>query len=327
MNSSEIFSVECVLGGPNAPLLQLQLPQFDNAMARILASGNVAAGDFRSTLQTIFADGRFVNIFDPSRGYSAYGVIAQNGFTYNGIATAATVQLAAIPGIPVRPTSPCGIDAIPNCRGNLLVSVVSRVMYDVCSVTNPAVGSACVPPNNGAFANMVGLPPNNAAAVTGDNQRTELVRVELDPNGNPVPNTFEVVSEYAVDLRFGLTVSTLVTPPNFAPTVKSYGITNPPAAGDPVHTIAGAVTNGPAATPELIRSVLVRLATRARAPERPTPMPATPTLDGRLLHFFVPLQAGSQTPPPVAGGPLQYARVRTNYANVSLPNQGGFALW
>ena len=38
--------------------------------------------------------------------------------------------------------------------------------------------------------------------------------------------------------------------------------------------------------------------------------------DGRRLRFLV-----DPTLQPA------YARVRTNYANVALPNQGGFSLW
>ena len=45
-----------------------------------------------------------------------------------------------------------------------------------------------------------------SATAPGDTSRLELVRVEVDVNGNEMADTLELVAEYAVDLRFGLTV-------------------------------------------------------------------------------------------------------------------------
>ncbi len=312
--TSEMFTIQCVVvSGAGAPTLQLQTAVFDNAMARINAQ--VGPGEtLQGKLQLIFVPGRYVNIFDPGTGFHVYGVI---GGPVTVTANVATVPLLSTVHIPSKPSSPCGLSGgtsgalggmTTQCGNGLLVSVVTRMLYDIRSL----VGAS-----NTTYAALVAP---QAGGVSGDAGRTELVRVELDADGNELPNTLELVSEYAVDMRFGITVSSRVsdmsskvmgvTTGPYSPTVTSYGIGDP---NDSVHTIAGKVTLS-ASTPQLIRAVQVRLATRTRAPDRSTDLPTG--TDGRRLHYLV----GTQYPP-------GYARVRTNYANVALPNQGGFSVW
>src|SRR6185436_12477977 len=50
---------------------------------------------------------------------------------------------------------------------------------------------------------------NAAATAPSDETRYELVRVELDSSGAEMADSLELVAEYAVDLRFGLTVATV----------------------------------------------------------------------------------------------------------------------
>src|SRR5262249_7748782 len=79
---------------------------------------------------------------------------------------------------------------------------------------------------------------------------------------------------------------------------------------DNVYLVAGDVSVTPA-TPERIRGVQLRLTTRARAPDRDVDLP--PGTDGRRVRFLVD-----------TGGPVaQYARPRTLYADVALPNAVG----
>lgn len=301
-NSSESFNVQCVLPGTaGAPSLQLQSAVFDNAMARVQAS--LGAGEtLQAKLALIFAPGRYVNLFDPSTGFHVYGVIgaAPNPVVTSGVAV---VQLATGVSLPKKPASTCGIldpTGGAQCGAGLMVSVASRVLYDIRSLTSVATG------NYGLLVAPI------APAVTGDGGRTELVRVELDATGAEIPGSLELVSEYAVDMRFGITVSTKITNDNYNPTVITYGINDP----TDVHAIAGDVstsTSSTGPTPQLIRSVQVRLATRTRAPDRNTDLPQG--LDGRRLHYAIPnVRPG-------------FARVRTSYAHVALPNQGGFSLW
>jgi len=302
LNTAESFTVQCVLTGTGgAPSLQLQTAVFDNAMARIQAS--LGTGEtLLSKLALIFAPGRYVNLFDPATGFHVYGVIGTSPAMANG---AAVVQLATTITLPKKPASPCGIldpSSGPQCGTGLMVSVVSRVLYDIRSLTTVTTG------NYGLLVAPI------TPALTGDAGRTELVRVELDAAGVEVPSTLELVSEYAVDMRFGITVSTKIVGDNYNPTVITYGINDAN-----VYTFAGDVagstsTTGPA--PQLIRSVQVRLATRTRAPDRNTDLPTG--ADGRRLHYAI-FNPNVVKP--------AFARVRTSYANVALPNQGGFSLW
>ncbi len=190
-------------------------------------------------------------------------------------------------------TSPCGI-AFGDTGGGWFLSVVTRAQYSIQQL----VGG----PPPAQLAQVVTPPSPQQALVSGDANRTELVRTELDANNAPIAASTELVAEYAVDLRFGITLGTLISGDNYYPTVTSFAfnVAN-------VYSIA-------AATPQRVRAVQVRLATRARAPDRDTDLPVGP--DGRRLRFLI-----DPTLEPA------YARVRTNYANVALPNQGGFSLW
>lgn len=305
-DTSERFTVQCVKSGlGSVPLLELQTPQFDNAMARVLESAmSSVPAPATSTLALagklgpVFADGRYVSIFNPATGFSVYGVIGVGGFSVAN--NVVSVQLAAVPTVPTKPASPCGIDQAPQCGGGLLVSVLSRIKYDLRSLASTP----------GAYANLV---TPISPTVTGDSGRSELVRVELAADGTEIPSTLELVSEYAVDLRFGLTVSSRIQGDNYNPTVTTIPITSP--TPDPkIATIANDPSVSVTATPELIRSVQVRLATRTRAPDRDGALPVGP--DGRMLRFLISPTLGTRS----------YARLRTSYAHVALPNQGGFSL-
>ena len=303
LDVSETFTVQCVLTGTGGGLaLQLQSPQFDGAMARVVAS--LAPAELLQTrLQSMFGPGRYVQILDPATGYKVFGVLA-NSPNVAVVSDVATVQLQASPGIPQKPARPCGIIAPPSCGAGLLMSVVSRVRYDVRSMQGVA----------GPYAALVTPKDANIGAITGDNGRTELVRVEVGAANTELPASLEVVAEYAVDMRVGITaVTSRITNDNYNPTVKTYEI------GDAnIYAIAGDVAGG-TATPQFIRAVQVRLATRTRAPDRETDLETG--ADGRRLRFLIP---GTQGPRPGSTG---YARLRTAYVNVSLLNQGGFSLW
>ena len=293
--------VQSVVNGTGGPLVILRNPANEPATMRMLAS--LGAGEtlaskatplFYPTIWPVPAvqSGRFARIYQPETNTAWYGVI--NTFVVDPTG-AIEIQLGNAPTLPTKPGSLCGI-GIGDTGGGWLFSIVSRVQYDIRSLAG--TGSQ--------YAAMVGSPTPALAQVTGDNGRTELVRTELDQNNVQIASAMELVAEYAVDMRFGITVSTPITGNNYNPTVTSYPIGNAN-----VYTVAASIANG--GTPELIRSVQVRLATRTRAPDRDADLPPGP--DGRRQHFLV--NAGLQP---------AYARVRTIYANVALPNQGGFTM-
>jgi hypothetical protein len=290
-----------------APLLVFRSALTEPATMRALTIANAAGVPLQNALQCNFfqppapcvgTKGRYAHIYDPIRDFHYYGLI--QALIVDGMNNV-SVQLDPSITIPTKALTYCGVASYNTPGVRWLMSIVSRVTYDIRNIAgNPTYGPLVSP----ILSTPQGM--QDMSSVTGDNNRTELVRVELDPvAGTEVPNTLEVISEYAVDLRFGITAQTAMTTGNiFMPTVTTAPISVPPSML--VYSTA----------PEAIRSVQVRLATRGRAPDRVSPMPAAPTTDGRLLHFQIDPNLSPQ-----------FARVRTAYANVTLPNQGGFWLW
>lgn len=297
LDAAEAFPVQCVNVTGSSTTLQLQTADYSGPMARITASLGPAE-TLQSRLALIFAPGRFVQLLDPATGYKSYGVLG-DAPNVSVTGNVATVSLKSTPAVPTKPTSFCGL--VSGCGGGVIASVVYRAKYDIRSLQG---GST-------PYATMVASPPG-VGVTTGDNGRTELVRVELDSGGAEVAASTELVAEYAVDMRFGITVASKVSQLDYNPTTTTYKIADPAIA----NFVDDIGTNG-AATPQLVRAVQVRLATRTRAPDRDTDVipSSDKSNDGRILRFLVP------------GANPQYARVRTGYANVSLPNQGGFSLW
>ncbi|MFO0553127.1 MAG: hypothetical protein U0271_32365 [Polyangiaceae bacterium] len=162
---------------------------------------------------------------------------------------------------------------------------------------------------NGLTASDFGLPASTQAVIDedaalagfiGSNTRLSLVRRELDADGNPIPESGEIVADYVADLNFSARV-TNASPP--------YVLT--PA---PFETLD-------AVPPQRIRALGVRLTTRARNPDRETGHdPAAPPSPDQPLQSFHVFGAGAVLR-------YRYARVRTLFTEVSIPNLAGVTPW
>lgn len=271
------------------------------AMRRALARGGAAA------LPGVFRAGRILRIVMPGQTRYLYGVIA-------GVDVAGdpplevVVHLGPSPALPLKGDAQCGLGLGANVGG--LAAPVSRVRYDIRRLLGHDRYGELVAP----------ISP----AATGDDGRTELVRVELDADNNEMPETLELVAEYAVDLKIGVFVATAVNNPAVDPVVTRHPIAAPDDSA--IYNHAADVTDG--GTPERIRAVSVRLTTRARAPDRGGDLGKAP--DGRKRRFLVPglvpgVNDDNDAPPP--GAPPLYARLRTLYVDVALPNQAGVNTW
>lgn len=281
MNASERFAIAWTFTGVGSRSVDLQL---DGAIARLRQIAVLNGQTLSDILTPIFKPGRFLRFHDDGRGQgNVWGVI--QGFSVSGNEGAETVRitLKASPIIPVKTqTTTCGLGEGAN-RG-IFVSVVSRVLYDLRSLKNDPT-----------YATLV-APDPTVAPLTGEDFRTELVRVELDPDGIEMAGTLELVAELAVDLKFGVTKAPLTgSATAFNPLMTTY------AFNDPL------VMNAP----ELVRAVQVRLSTRARVPDRENQLAAS----GRNYRFAV-LQ------PPIRE---RFTRLRTLHATVALPNQAEFS--
>jgi prepilin-type N-terminal cleavage/methylation domain-containing protein len=298
--SAEQFPVRLIqqaAGGGHDVYLQIS---GSGAMRRTLARGPEA-------LAGVFRAGRLLRVIMPGQTRYLYGVIA--GLTVAGEPPLEiVVHLAPSPALPARGDGPCGVGLGANVGG--LANPVSRVRYDIRRLSGHDRYGDLVAPI--------------APEVTGDAGRTELVRVELDADDHEIPDTLELVAEYAVDLKLGLSVASVVGNPAVDPVVTRHPIAVPDD-GSIYNTAADVTDNG---TPERIRSIQVRLAVRARAPDRGADLGKDP--DGRKRRFLIPgLLPGvsdDSDPPPPGGMPI-YARLRTFYADIALPNQAGVETW
>jgi hypothetical protein len=150
----------------------------------------------------------------------------------------------------------------------------------------------------------------------GDADRTELARVELDTSGDPIQGTEEMVAQFAVDLRFSLTVATSVVG-------GSDPVLETVPDDDVSTTWAGDITGLPGNTgPERIKSVRVRLSVRSREADRGEDISSATVTDPSVAPGFYRIGLGnpaiSVAPP---GAP--FARVRHLQADVALNNQMG----
>jgi hypothetical protein len=136
---------------------------------------------------------------------------------------------------------------------------------------------------------------------TYDAGRTELIREELDTSGVVIPNTTELIAEYAVDLRFALTVAPSLTAPlSYVEPLNVGGWAGPPG------------TWGAGQGPQLVRAVHATLSVRSREADR-----AGPIAHGSGPMFRMGLGSGGSTPA------APFARVRTSQARITLNNQLG----
>lgn len=283
LDSGESFDLRTVLPGQSGLTLVLQ-PR-GRPVRRIEAL--TAGGDARERLKAIFRAGRIARIEGPTQDY--YGVIGGITITGNPTIDSIAVQLTPVPEVPSSPQSSLKC-AIKGFGVGFPVHVLSRVRWEIRSLqADPQYGDYVKATN----------------PVTGDDGRTELVRVELDASDNEMPGTLDLVTEYAVDLRFGLTVQKLPALPD-APVLLQLPIEDPAKADSSIYTIAGAPTEAGSA-PESVRAVQVRLSTRSRAPDRPTSI-AGPA--GRPYRFLVSSAKMAD----------KYARLRTLQREFTLYN-------
>ena len=134
-------------------------------------------------------------------------------------------------------------------------------------------------------------------------------------SGNPVPETRELVAEYAVDLSFAFSVETGLT--NIQPNIVNIPFEDPSNA-----SWAQDVSSQPLPTvndPQRIRSVRARLVTRTAQGDRLLSV-AVPNPTTHFMYRYCLLPVCN---PVNAAGVLQYARARTVTTEVSLPNQSG----
>jgi hypothetical protein len=140
----------------------------------------------------------------------------------------------------------------------------------------------------------------------GEKDKYDLIRTELRPDGTVIPNSEEIVAEYAVDLGFAFGVDTSPPLAPGAPYMEPSILSLPFGSAENAKWGGDVLTNDPSVRPQRIRSVRYRLTTRTR---------------------FGDYNAGTDEAGPGLGrymlGPERFARARTITGEVALTNQQG----
>jgi prepilin-type N-terminal cleavage/methylation domain-containing protein len=277
--SAETFPVRTVLAENSK--FQVYLQSNSGAIAR---SDGIDGG----TMAQIFKAGRMLRILDGT-GHYEFGAIESYAINSAG---QMVVNLKATPAITFRrPATACGVEGL---GVGMQANVVNWIRYEIRDLQK-------APP--------AGYKPLFATSATapGDQTRRELVRVELDYDGKEMSDSIELVAEYAIDLKFGLTViSGFKNTTNADPALAQYPIGDPKNYEYTYEVSSGSPVNDKA--PHRVRGVRARLAVRSREGDRaasiPPPSSAPP---GSLFRYGIPGDGG-------------FARARTLVADISLPN-------
>lgn len=233
----------------------------------------------RAILESIFRPGRYLRVVDRA-GKHFYGVIAGATADVDGTPR---IALASAPALEIRTatggTTGCGLEGT-DLGSASVVSVVRYELQDASVADDPSE-----------------LGPFEA-------QRANLVRRETTL-ATAAP---ELVAEYAVDLRFAITV---VTAPAGSENIADGQLTVLEASTGTFADYVGVPSTGK--SPERIRAVRASLSVRSRIPDREGDVS---NVTGGL--YRVPVAA--------VDGRTRWARVRTLRADIALRNTEGI-LW
>jgi prepilin-type N-terminal cleavage/methylation domain-containing protein len=274
-STAEAFPIRAVLteAGSYSVYLQVQA----GGLSRL--GYNSPSADKQTLLETAFPVGRAVRIVDKA-GRHHYGKIR-------------TVATAPLPILTLELDSPtlkfrgesdigCGL------RGEetgAMINTVNFIRYRLGSLAADARYEALYPD-----------PP----ATAYDEDRTELIREELDTDGTVFADSAELIAEFAVDLRFRVTIAATQTAT--LAYVEQADLSTWVGPADQISAGQG---------PQLARSVHAWLSVRSREADREETIEVD---EGPLFRIGLG-----------QGGGAPFARVRTVQARIALPNQLGVA--
>ncbi len=262
-------------------------------MARIGYSTTLSAEQQEVILSSVFGPGRALRIRDRGGGQHFGTIQSVSG------GTQPSIQLSRSPMLRFR----SGSDTLCGFKGyetGALANVVNFIQYDIRNLATDSNLEGTT-----AYAPLY----SETASGPFDDDRTELVRVELDTSGNPIAGTEELVAEYAVDLAFGLTVA---EPNVTGPRVKTLDF-----ADDTIDAYVGAGPYSINRGPHFVRAVRARLSVRSREADRPANI--DPSTDPAVAPGLYRIGLGES-------GTAPFARVRTLQADIALRNQTN-VLW
>lgn len=270
--TAEAVPIRTIVNTGTSYVVYLQVRS--GAMAR-LGYSPTEVEQAETILSNAFPKGRAVRIVDRA-GRHHYGIIS-------GIQVSpepAVILSGPNPRIQFRESSALGCGITGNETG-ATINTVNFIRYRI-----------------GSLAGVERFAPLFATSAQGphDTERTELIREELDPSGNLIEGTEELIAEYAVDLRFQLTVQQLALGP--LTHVNENDLFT--WAGTPAQRTAGR-------GPQFIRAVHTWLSVRSRVADRDSNISVATG-----PHYRVGLGSGGGAP---------FARIRTIQSRAALHNQ------
>lgn len=288
-SSTDQFPVKAAPPGTDTIVLEAG----STAMRRL----GIPTGDTDSDtdiLGAVFRAGGIVRVAD-SAGRHQYAIVASVDFTTDSVGDATLWLKPAVQLIRKESATgtTCGINAL---GADLVVNPVDIIRYQLADLNDAAT-----------YPQFAELFADDLARPSYDSTRLDLIRERLDPSDlSVIPDTTELVTEYAVDLKFGLTVNTdTVTGANTYFDEDDVNIPN--YAGNPVGAEAGQMG---AYGPHLIRGIHARLSVRTREADFKAPL-----LTGTALT-----SATSADLYRVAVAPGEYARLRSLRAHIATRN-------
>jgi prepilin-type N-terminal cleavage/methylation domain-containing protein len=281
MTSTEQFEFRAV----NGTTMYLAIDR--GPMLRLVEEVGLNEGAIQEVFAPANGNPRFARVIDQTGKHSYIRVTAAAATINSGVLESVNLTIAGAGGGALPSGTECGFTN----RGVGLINPVSIVRYRVGQAgANYAIATA----------------PAGQVAVTGEDLRTELLREEISPTQAGNLNTFtltydplapsglssqEVVAEFAVALELSI----------YSSSAGVLSFTDFGASAATINAIA----------PQNYRALGVRLATRARVPDRDAPGPS-----GVVTRFFLPTVTARQA----------YARMRTLQGQVQLQNLSGVNL-
>jgi len=257
---------------------EIYLETNSGAMVRTLAAAQVGS----QSLKQLFRPGRMLRLID-QEGRHSYLTIT--GVDDHPDYPKIVVSNSAPPMPSKNDGFGCGVAGF---GGSTVVNPVTRVLYDL-----RVIDMKTYPAYKGLYTNAT-----HAAAAKhkgkAEPPRTELIRVELDDQDEEVARTLELVSEYAVDLKFGVTE--VKAGFGAALSREAIGTSN-------AYANAGSPASG--SNPQRIRTLMIRLSTRGSRADRSVGTSAPP--GGGVFRYGLGDKGG-------------FVRARTLTTEVSLPN-------
>jgi hypothetical protein len=283
--SVERFDTNATRPNPDGAGYVVRLQTERGALFRMGYLG-MSSAERMALLNRLFPPKKALRLFNSDYGTSQFGIISK-------------ASIAADTGSPVivledKPPLILTNTAAARCnaRQQQSVNVVNFVRYALRKVR----GNSDYSQHQQLF--------EGAQQPPGEDNRLELVREELYPtDGSVVPETREVVAEYAVDLRFQTTC------------IQNPLLANPSLIADDsaacvTLSVAGSTSEGVTARPQSVRSLRARLSVRSREADRDANVDPTAA---NIAPGLYRIGLGSN-------GARPFARVRTLQSDILLPS-------